>query len=46
LFSAVALMVMITTFITPPLLKLLFSRGPDRKAREERRGIEELTTEC
>jgi Kef-type K+ transport system membrane component KefB len=45
LFSAVALMVMITTFITPPLLKLLFSRGPDRKASEERRGSEELTTE-
>jgi Kef-type K+ transport system membrane component KefB len=45
LFSAVAMMVMITTFMTPPLLKLLFSRGPDRRASEERRGIEELTTE-
>jgi Kef-type K+ transport system membrane component KefB len=44
-FSAIAMMVMITTFITPPLLKMLFSRGPDRQISDERRGIEELTTE-
>lgn len=44
MFSAVALMVMVTTFMAPPLLKLLLPpRGrPDR----ELEGIEDLVTEA
>jgi len=29
LFSAVTVMVMLTTFIAPPLLKIMFARGSD-----------------
>ncbi len=46
LFSAVCLMVMVTTFMAPPLLKLLFPpRQPDAK-RPEPEGIEDLVTEA
>jgi Kef-type K+ transport system membrane component KefB len=45
LFSAVTLMVMVTTFLAPPLLKLLFPplRPEQKPAAPE--GIEELVTE-
>jgi Kef-type K+ transport system membrane component KefB len=44
LFSAVALMVMVTTFMAPPLLKLLFPPLKGGKKRDVE-GIEELVTE-
>lgn len=46
LFSAATLMVMATTFIAPPLLKVLFpkSRGDQKPLKPE--GIEELVTEA
>ena len=45
LFSAVTLMVMVTTFIAPPLLKLLFpALRPDQEPRKPE-GIEDLVTE-
>lgn len=44
LFSAVTLMVMVTTFLAPPLLKLLFPPRPQKGPEPE--GIEELTTEA
>jgi Kef-type K+ transport system membrane component KefB len=44
LFSAVTLMVMVTTFMAPPLLKLLFPRTAPPKHVPE--GIEELVTEA
>jgi Kef-type K+ transport system membrane component KefB len=43
LFSAATLMVMVTTFVTPPLLKLLFP--PVAHAEKEPDGLEELVTE-
>ncbi len=42
LFSAVTLMVMVTTFIAPPLLKLLFPPLRPEQKRPEPQGIEEL----
>lgn len=42
LFSAVTLMVMVTTFIAPPLLKLLFPPVRPRQKPHEPEGIEEL----
>ena len=44
-FSAIALMVMVTTFIAPPLLKMLFPRTPGKPMAKERGGIEELASE-
>jgi len=46
LFSAVALMVMVTTFLAPPLLKFLFPpvRPGQRPLRSE--GVEELVTQA
>jgi Kef-type K+ transport system membrane component KefB len=46
LFGAVTLMVMATTFVAPPLLKLLFPPRPNRGARQRSEGIEELVTEA
>jgi Kef-type K+ transport system membrane component KefB len=40
LFSAVALMVMVTTFVAPPLLKLLVT--PKRRQESDTEGIEDL----
>ncbi len=45
MFSAVALMVMVTTFMAPPLLKLLFPPIPGPRSDEEPHGVEELVTE-
>jgi Kef-type K+ transport system membrane component KefB len=44
LFSAVTLMVMVTTFIAPPLLKFLFPPVPREGVPPEPEGIEELVT--
>lgn len=45
LFSALTLMVMVTTFMAPPLLKMLFPpRGPEPPARPG--GVAGLTTEA
>jgi Kef-type K+ transport system membrane component KefB len=46
LFSAATLMVMVTTFIAPPLLKFLFPPVPREAPPPEREGIEELVTEA
>lgn len=46
MFSAVALMVMVTTFMAPPLLKLLFPPIPGPRLDKEPEGIEELVTEA
>ena len=46
MFSAVALMVMVTTFMAPPLLKLLFPPVPGSRSEIESEGIEELVTEA
>lgn len=44
LFSAVTLMVMVTTFFAPPLLRLLFPPRDPALVPPEREGIEELVT--
>lgn len=44
LFSAVTLMVMVTTFIAPPLLKFLFPPVQSGQKPPEPEGIEELVT--
>jgi Kef-type K+ transport system membrane component KefB len=46
LFSAVTLMVMVTTFIAPPLLKLLLPPRPPGPEAPPAEGIEELVTEA
>jgi Kef-type K+ transport system membrane component KefB len=46
IFSAVTLMVMVTTFMAPPLLKLLFPPLDAKGERKENEGIEELVTEA
>ena len=46
MFRAVALMVMVTTFMAPPLLKLLFPPVPGPRADKVPEGIEELVTEA
>jgi Kef-type K+ transport system membrane component KefB len=46
MFSAVALMVMVTTFVAPPLLKLLFPPAPGPRTPPEPEGIEDLVTEA
>ena len=45
LFSAVTLMVMVTTFLAPPLLKLLFPPVPRGQKPAGPEGVEELVTE-
>lgn len=46
LFSAVTMMVMVTTFIAPPLLRLLMPPDGERRVTEEApEGIEDLVTE-
>lgn len=45
LFSAVTLMVVVTTFLAPPLLKILFPPRPGRDT-PARTGIEDLVTEA
>jgi Kef-type K+ transport system membrane component KefB len=45
MFSAVALMVMVTTFMAPPLLKLLFPPVVGGPSAKEMQGIEELVME-
>ncbi len=44
LFSAVTLMVMVTTFLAPPLLKLLFPPRPGRPA--DPKGVAQLVSEA
>jgi len=44
LFSALTLMVMVTTFIAPPLLKVLFP--PQVRAGPPPGGVAEMTTEA
>ena len=46
LFSAVTLMVMVTTFMAPPLLKLLFPPLPASQRTPKAEGIEDLVTEA
>jgi Kef-type K+ transport system membrane component KefB len=46
LFSAVTLMVMVTTFMAPPLLKLLFPPIRPEQPPPQPEGIEELVTEA
>jgi len=46
LFSAVTLMVMVTTFMAPPLLKLLVPPGPIGQKPDKPEGIEDLVTEA
>jgi Kef-type K+ transport system membrane component KefB len=46
LFSAVTLMVMVTTFLAPPLLKLLFPPIHPGQKPPEPEGIEDLVTEA
>jgi Kef-type K+ transport system membrane component KefB len=45
LFSAVTMMVLVTTFIVPPLLKSLLPPGPQTPPPPAPEGIEELVTE-
>ena len=45
LFSAVTLMVMVTTFMAPPLLKMLLPAVPPERQPPEPEGIEDLATE-
>lgn len=45
LFSAITLMVMITTFLAPPLLRLLFPPGPPGTKPVTPEGIQDLITE-
>jgi len=44
LFGAVTLMVMVTTFLAPPLLKWLDTDGHPGKVRRETAGIEDLVS--
>jgi Kef-type K+ transport system membrane component KefB len=46
MFSAVTLMVMVTTFMAPPLLKLLFPPLPTERPPSPPEGIEDLVTEA
>jgi Kef-type K+ transport system membrane component KefB len=46
MFSAVALMVMVTTFMAPPLLKLLFPPLAGAEKDKESEAIEELVSEA
>jgi Kef-type K+ transport system membrane component KefB len=44
LFSAVTMMVLVTTFLAPPLLKLLLPSGPQTPPPPTPEGLEELVT--
>ncbi len=44
LFGAVTLMVLVTTFLAPPLLRILFPPAPTPTGQLEAEGIEELVT--
>jgi Kef-type K+ transport system membrane component KefB len=46
IFSAVTLMVMVTTFMAPPLLKLLFPPLESKGGPKQQEGIEDLVTEA
>jgi Kef-type K+ transport system membrane component KefB len=46
LFSAVTLMVMVTTFMAPPLLKIMFPPKPIGPAPAEPEGLEDLVTKA
>jgi Kef-type K+ transport system membrane component KefB len=46
MFSAVALMVMVTTFMAPPLLKLLFPKVPGSRPDTESEAIEGLVADA
>ena len=46
MFGAVTLMVMVTTFIAPPLLKLLFPPRSGPRSNEPPEAIDELVTEA
>ncbi len=45
LFTAATLMVLVTTFVAPPILKVLLSARTARRAVEPLEGIEDLVTE-
>jgi Kef-type K+ transport system membrane component KefB len=45
LFTGATLMVLVTTFIAPPLLKNMLSAGPSKSTVEPSDGIEKLVTE-
>ena len=45
MFSAVTLMVMVTTFMAPPLLKLWFPPAPRPRSEKEPEAIEDLVME-
>jgi Kef-type K+ transport system membrane component KefB len=45
MFSAVTLMVMVTTFMAPPLLRLWFPPAPGARSEKEPEAIEELVME-
>ena len=44
-FSAITLMVVVTTFIAPPLLKLLFPPLPGKPSERESGGVEQLISD-
>jgi Kef-type K+ transport system membrane component KefB len=46
LFTGATIMVLVTTFIAPPLLKHLLSGGPSKSTVERSDGIENLVTEA
>jgi Kef-type K+ transport system membrane component KefB len=46
MFTGVTLMVMVTTFLAPPLLKRLLSARPSRRPPEVSEGIEDLVMEA
>jgi len=46
LFTGATLMVLVTTFMAPPLLKRLLSARPARRSTEPLEGIEDLVTEA
>ncbi|MFO0891678.1 MAG: cation:proton antiporter [Isosphaeraceae bacterium] len=45
-FAAATLMVLVTTFLAPPLLKGLLTSRPERREDEEPEGIEDLVSEA
>jgi Kef-type K+ transport system membrane component KefB len=44
LFGAVTLMVLVTTFLAPPLLKSMLGKGPIAPRPAETHGVEDLVT--
>ena len=46
MFTGVTLMVIVTTFLAPPLLKMLLSARPSRRPPELSEGIEDLVMEA